>query len=156
MNKQQLLKNLDRAWLQLKESFSCLTEFQMAQPGVTGTWSVKDILAHITTWEAEALKYLPLILLGSRPSRYKDLYGGLDAFNALMTEKKRGLSLSEILLEMEATHKRLIAYINETPKELYFRETRFRRRLRLDTYSHYPMHTKAINIGKGNLHISAI
>jgi hypothetical protein len=35
-----------------------------------GEWSVKDILAHVTTWEEEALKYLPLILTGGRPPRY--------------------------------------------------------------------------------------
>lgn len=144
MNKQQLLNNLEKAWLLLKASYSGLTESQMMQPGVTAEWSVKDILAHVTTWEEEALKFLPLILQERRPPRYKDLYGGMDAFNALMTKKKRGLSLSVILNQMEATHRQLIAYINSAPEELFTRETRFRRRLRLDTYSHYPVHAKAI------------
>lgn len=144
MNKQQLLNNLEKAWLLLKESYSGLTESQMTQSGVTGAWSVKDILAHVTTWEEEAMKFLPLILQGRRPPRYKDFYGGMDAFNALMTEKKRGLSLSDILNQMEATHRQLVAYINSAPEEMFTRETRFRRRLRLDTYSHYPVHAKAI------------
>lgn len=144
MNKQQLLKNLDKAWQHLEESYNGLTESQMAQSGVTAEWSVKDILAHITTWEEEALKNLPMIIEDRRPPRYKDLYGGLDAFNALMTEKKRGFSLSDIMKQMEATHRQLIAYINSAPEEMFTRETRFRHRLRLDTYSHYPIHVKAI------------
>ena len=37
----------------------------MMEPGVTGDWSVKDVLAHVTIWEAEALKYLPLIAEGA-------------------------------------------------------------------------------------------
>ena len=39
----------------------------MLEPGVTGAWSVKDILAHVTTWEGEALKHLPLVLRGEKP-----------------------------------------------------------------------------------------
>lgn len=38
-------------------------------------------------------------------------------------------------------------------KELYARETRFRRRLRLDTYGHYPIHTRAIRAWRSRLGI---
>lgn len=116
----------------------------MTEPGVTGDWSVKDILAHVTTWEEEALKYLPLILQGGRPPRYSVKYGGIDAFNAQMTERKRGLPLSEVLRQLEETHQRLIDYVKSAPEEEFTRETRFRHRLRLDTYSHYPLHTRMI------------
>src|SRR5437773_1337186 len=40
------------------------------KPGVTGDWSVRDILAHVSTWEEEALTHLPLILEGGTPARY--------------------------------------------------------------------------------------
>ena len=116
----------------------------MTEPGVTGNWSVKEILAHVTTWEEEALKHLPLILKGGRPPRYSVMYGGINTFNAQMTERKRGLSLSEVLKQLDETHRRLIAYIHRAPEEQFTRETRFRRRLRLDTYSHYPKHARAI------------
>ncbi len=144
MKKQQLLNHLEKAWQFFNESFSGLTEAQMLQPGVIGEWSVKDIIAHVTTWEDEALKSLPLLMQGLRLPRYKDLYGGLDAFNALMTEKKRGLSLSEILEQSRAVHQQLIAFIHDVPDEYIKTETRIRRRLRLDTYSHYPIHARAI------------
>jgi hypothetical protein len=144
MNKQQLLANLDKAWQQFKASCNGLTEEQMVVPGVTGDWSVKDIIAHITTWENEALKNLPLILRGIRTPRYKDLYGGINAFNAKITHANSSLSLSEILKKSESVHRQLIAYINNSPDELFTSETRFRRRLRLDTFSHYPIHAKAI------------
>ena len=61
-----------------------------------------------------------------------------------MTEQKRGLSLSDVLRHMEETHCRLVAYLQNVPEEHFTRETRVRRRLRLDTYSHYPQHAKAI------------
>jgi uncharacterized protein (TIGR03083 family) len=143
MERQQLLNHLDKAWAAIKESYAGLSDAQMTEPGVTGRWSVKDILAHVTTWEEEALKYLPLIIAGGRPPRYTT-YGGIDAFNAQMTEQKRGLSLSDVLRQLDETHRRLIDYVQSAPEEEFTRETRFRRRLRLDTYSHYPKHAKAI------------
>ncbi len=56
--------------------------------------------------------------------------------NALMTEQKRGLSLSDVLRQQDETHRRLIAYIKSAPEDQFMRDTRFRRRLRLDTYNH--------------------
>ena len=144
MDKQQLLKRLEKAWAAIKESYAGLSDAQMVETGVTGNWSVKDILAHVTTWEEEALKHLPVIIKGGRPPRYSVMYGGINAFNAQMTEEKRKLPLSEVLKQLDETHRHLIDYIDRTPKDQFTRETRFRRRLRLDTYSHYPKHARAI------------
>ncbi len=143
MDKQQLLKRLEKAWAAIEESYDGLSDSQLTEPCIIGNWSVKDILAHVTTWEEEALKYLPLIITGGRPPRYIQ-YGGIDAFNAQMTEQKRGLALSDVMKQLDETHHRLIDYIRSVPEEHFTRETRFRHRLRLDTYSHYPMHAKAI------------
>ena len=125
-------------------SYAGLTDAQMTEPGVAGDWSVKDLIAHVTWWEEEALTHLPLILTGGRPPRYSVTSGGIDAFNTLMAEKKRGLPLAEVLRQRDETHRRLIAYIQSVPEVEFARETRFRRRLRLDTYSHYPSHTQMI------------
>ncbi len=144
MNLQQLLNKLEKAWRSFQESYSGLSDQKMKEPGVTGDWSVKDILAHVTTWEQEALKTLPLILEGGRIPRYSEVYGGIDAFNAQMSDQKRDLSLSVVLKELDETHRRLVEYVQSAPEDAITRETRFRRRLRLDTYSHYPIHDKAI------------
>jgi hypothetical protein len=144
VKKQQVLGKLELAWQDLGASFRGLPETVMEQPGVMGAWSVKDILAHVTTWEEEALHHLPTILLGRRPPRYKDRWGGIDAFNHQMAEQKRQLSLAEVLQQFDRTHRQLVAYVEGAPGEEFTTETRFRRRLRLDTYSHYPLHTRAI------------
>ena len=114
------------------------------EPGVTGAWSVRDIVAHVTTWEEEALKHLPLILKGGTPPRYSVRYGGIDAFNALMTEQKRPLSLSQVRDQLRATHGRVVELIQSAPEQQLIGDARFRRRLRLDTYGHYPIHADAI------------
>jgi hypothetical protein len=143
MDKQQLLKRLETAWTALKESYTGLSDAQLLEPGVMGEWSVKEILAHVTIWEEEALKYLPKVSNGEKPPRYVQ-YGGIDAFNAQMIEQKRSLALSEVLSQLDETHRRLINYLQSVSEEHFRGETRFRHRLRLDTYSHYPLHARAI------------
>ena len=140
----QLLKRLDTAWGAFKESYAGLSDGQLMEPGVTGAWSIRDILAHVTTWEEEALKHLPLILEGGTPPRYSVRYGGIDAFNSQMTEHKRSFSLSEVLRQLDHTHRRLIDFIRRAPEDQLIGDTRFRRRLRLDTYGHYPKHAEGI------------
>jgi hypothetical protein len=144
VDRRQLLRRLDKAWATFKASYAGLSESLLLEPGVTGNWSVRDIIAHVTWWEAEALEHLPCILSGGRPPRYSVTYGGIDAFNALLTEQKRGLTLAEVLGQQSDTHRRLIDYLQGVPEDQLTGETRFRRRLRLDTYSHYPKHAEAI------------
>jgi hypothetical protein len=86
MDVHQLLARLDKAWADLRDAYSGLDDASMLTPGVIEGWSVKDVLAHVTTWEEEALKYLPLIIAGGRPPRYAT-YGGIDAFNAETTAR---------------------------------------------------------------------
>jgi hypothetical protein len=144
MTREQLLQRLERAWQEFQASSAGLSDAKIIQPGVVENWSVKDILAHVTTWEEEALKYLPLIVTGRKPPRYATTYGGLDAFNAQMAGRKRDLPLAEVRRQLDDTHRRLLDYIATVPEEQFTRETPFRHRLRLDTYSHYPIHTRSI------------
>jgi hypothetical protein len=144
LTRAQLLHRLDSAWTAFKASYAGLSEARLLEPGVSGTWSVRDILAHVTTWEEEALKHLPSILEGRRPPRYSVSYGGIDAFNARTTQEKAELSLPDVLRQLDETHQRIIELVRRAPETLLTRETRFRRRLRLDTFSHYPKHMVAI------------
>ena len=110
MNRQQLLRRLDKAWIAFKDSYA----------------------------------HLPAVLEGKTPPRYSVTYGGIDAFNAVMTKKKAGWSLAEVYRRQEDIHRQIIDTVVSTPDAPLTRETRYRRRLRLDTYGHYPRHTEAI------------
>ncbi|PYO80380.1 MAG: hypothetical protein DMD67_00590 [Gemmatimonadetes bacterium] len=123
MDRSQLLKRLDKAWEAFRESYAGLSNAEL---------------------EEEALTHLPLIVAGGRPPRYSVTYGGIDAFNAKRTEERKDLLLVEVLRRQEDVHRRLIALIESAPDDQVNGETRFRRRLRLDTYGHYPKHERAI------------
>ena len=139
-----MLERLERARTDFEASYAGLSNEELMIPNVTGKWSVRDIIAHITWWDEEALKHLPAILEGGRPERYSDKYGGIDDFNAIMTVKRSHLSLAEVLQQHDEVHARLVAYVRAAPADLFASETRFRRRLRLDTFGHYPGHAAAI------------
>jgi hypothetical protein len=142
--RQRLLKRLNAAWSEFNESYAALSHAQLLEPGVTGAWSVRDLIAHVTTWEQEALKHLPLLLEGRKPPRYSVTYGGINAFNARTTEQKKDLSLRELLRQRDEVHQQLIELVHSVPDDQLTAKTRFRRRLRLDTYGHYPKHASAI------------
>ena len=140
---ERLLGRIGDAWAELRDSYSGLSDGHLTEPGVVGTWSVKDVLAHITTWEEEALKHLPTIVRGGRPPRYAD-QGGIDAFNARAAEAKSGLPLETVLAQMDEIHRKLIDFVRNTPEDQLASQAGFRRRLRLDTYGHYRIHSEGI------------
>jgi uncharacterized protein (TIGR03083 family) len=140
---ERLLGQLETAWTALADAYAGLPEARLLEPGVVDDWSVKDVVAHVTTWEREALTHLPLIIAGGTPPRYA-AQGGIDAFNARATEAGRRLSLAEVLQRRDETHARLLDFVRRQPPGTFGSRTRARRRLRLDTYGHYPEHTEAI------------
>ena len=144
MDRAHLLARLDRAWQDLVGSYATLTEAPLTEPGVTGDWSVRDIVAHVSTWEQEALTHVPQIAAGERAPRYSTTYGAIDAFNALRTEQKRTLSLAAVLAQRDEIHGEVVELVRRLPEEQIATETRCRRRLRLDTYGHYAVHARAI------------
>ena len=99
---------------------------------------------HVRTWEEEALKYLPVIEKGERLPRYRDMYGGIDSFNAMTYDANKDLPLGTALANLEDTHKSLVLYLESVPEEQFGGRTRFRRRLSADTYKHYPEHAEMI------------
>ncbi len=144
MTKQQVIEKIDKFWGDFKDSLACFSEDELDKPVFDGNWSVKDMIVHVSTWEEQALKNLPLIEKNQRIPRYKDLYGGIDKFNAMTQKSNRSLSIRTAITNLEQTHKRLINYLELVPEEQFKSGTRFLRRLSADTYNHYPEHTETI------------
>lgn len=140
MSRERLLNRLEREWQAFLQSFAGLPDSALMEPGAVGWWSVRDVLAHVTTWEEESLKALPLVLAGKPLPRY----GNIDAFNAREQERKRDLRLEQVRQELAATHQRLISFLKDCPESAYATGSCFLRRLRLDTYNHYREHASQI------------
>ncbi|MBA2458357.1 MAG: hypothetical protein H0V43_05290 [Gemmatimonadales bacterium] len=61
-----------------------------------------------------------------------------------MTAERAGLPLADVRRQSDDVHHRLVGLIQSAPDEHVTGETRFRRRLRLETYGHYTRHARAI------------
>jgi len=140
LKKERTLNKLETEWQALLQTWEGLPENILLQPGAVGHWSVRDVMAHIPTWEEEAMKALPVILEGKPLPRYM----GIDAFNAREQESKRHLPLEQVKEELPATHKKLVDYLQKVP-ESAFGIPRFIKRLRLDTFGHYREHAAQIS-----------
>ncbi len=132
----RLLARLEAEWRALQDSIAGATDAALLEPGAVGEWSVRDVLCHLTTWEEEFLKALPLVLERKPFPRY----GGIAAFNRREQERKRRLSLEQVRREMDRTHARVRSALEAVGDLDPAVERRLRHRLRLDTYAHYREH----------------
>ena len=98
MDKQEMLGKLAREWDALLEIVCRVPEGTMDAPGVGGSWSVKDVLGHITVWEEETIK------AGDAGRKGLDLpsYGDTDEWNERDVIKlQRGLQNSTRQMKMQ-------------------------------------------------------
>lgn len=140
----RVLDQLSAAWTDFHTSYAGLDDTTLLVPGVCGDWSIRDLIAHVTWWDQESIDHLPITFAYGRLPRYSQQYGGIDAFNALKTREKASLSLDEVRAEAAATHQRLLDYLLGLDPAEWVGNNRFRHRLKLDTWSHYPIHAADI------------
>jgi hypothetical protein len=139
---ERLIATLDRAWSEFVEATSGLDHAALEAPGAAGEWAIRDLLAHVAIWENEAMEHVPVVLADGRPPRYASV-GGIDAFNAREVATWRPLSTAEVRARSGDAHQQLMAFV-EANAAAIVASPRTRKRLRLDTYGHYPEHTAAI------------
>ena len=56
MKKEQLFGRVEGRYQEFLDSFQNLGEEAIFEMGVVGDWSVRDLMAHVTTWEEKALQ----------------------------------------------------------------------------------------------------
>ena len=68
MNKGELLNKLESSRESFLELIDDLQDDTFEEPGVNGAWSLKDVLVHLTRWEAELVKLLWQVSQGLAPT----------------------------------------------------------------------------------------
>src|SRR5215469_9686272 len=99
-NKTQLLNRIQNERALLETLVTQLTEEQMLQPGVEGKSSIKDILAHITTWEQHLVRRLAAASRDRVPLVYVIEPGepdNTDAVNELIFARNQYLPLDQVV-----------------------------------------------------------
>jgi hypothetical protein len=115
MDKQQMIEKLAREWDALVETVCRVPEGALETPGVGGSWSVKDVLGHITVWEEETIKAAE----AGRKGLDLPSYGDTDEWNERDVIKRRARPTHATLVEMGAVHQRFVSWLEGLPDDAF-------------------------------------
>lgn len=114
MDKKELIETLEDSHQELLEMLQDLPEAVLTEPGVTGTWSIKDILAHLTYWEGQTVTLLFQAKRGMpQPSTVHFGDEPVDEINARWHTQGQGRSLDIIWSDFTGVRKQTIRRVSE-------------------------------------------
>lgn len=94
-----------------------------------GDWSLKDVVGHVATWEAEVISAFRAIREGRRPALYDFDPGQLEEWNQDHVERKRDIPFWAMLEQLRGSRVRLLDEIAHVSDEELLREGSRRERL---------------------------
>ncbi len=112
MDRARLLKAMEQGREDFMKSLDGLSEDDLLAPDVTGLWSVKDILFHLTMWEAELVTLLWQALENQNPTTAHTSGETLDKTNASWTALGAGRSLAQVFEDFYNVRKQTIRRLN--------------------------------------------
>lgn len=147
MTREKLIKLVRDCWRDWQDVLNSVEPGYLATPGVSGRWSVKDVVAHVTWYEREMVGLLrgrsldsasPLWMLGN------------DERNQKVYEENRGRALDEVMEEAARIHAELMPLIEALAEEDLHEPSRLSmppdwvpwQILRGSTYKHYEEHAQ--------------
>jgi hypothetical protein len=134
------------AWTQL---VSGVDRDRMAEPGVAGDWSLKDVVCHISWFEEQMVMLLEShALVGSDWWQLPS-----DERNALIYEEHKALSLDGALQRAESSHYRMTKALSSLPDDFLKDAANFEgmpadwlpwQIVAQNTYEHYDDHAASV------------
>lgn len=102
---------MSKTWVNLIEELTILQqefiivaqqidETKRNQPGICGSWSPKEVVAHIIGWDKEVIRQFGLFQDGLEKAIEHDI----EAFNKKSLEKYRHLSWKETIAKLQQVH----------------------------------------------------
>jgi hypothetical protein len=108
MTKSQLLDDIQRAYAEWETSLAQLDDESMLRAGLCGSWSGKDVLAHITWFEREMVG-----MLNAHALEGSDLWDlPVDERNQAIFERSKKRSLQDVRDEARLVHSSLLQALN--------------------------------------------
>jgi hypothetical protein len=156
-SKAELLELVHREYAALEQAIGQLSEAQLTKP-IDGSWSAKDILAHVAAWQ----QILLVFHIGRQP--FKQAAPGIavdyqtsdvDTINEALYQRDRERPLAEVLDTFRRSHQQALATIEGMSESDLFRSYTPPGRdpssggqlvnwIAGDTYEHYLEHRETI------------
>jgi len=116
MNAVDKLKRGHEIVLQACEAFP---EMSVETPGACGMWSVKDIIAHLVSYEHVLIDVLHTFVGGSDTPNLHRLWAMGSQFNEAEVSRYKAKPLHDILTEFNTLHTRSVSIAMEIPDEKF-------------------------------------
>ena len=117
-HRQELLKQAAEEYRAFHDAIEGLNEDQLTTPWL-GSWSVKEIVAHIVGWHGEMKPALERMARGERPIPPGVSYEDVDAWNARFAAAAHGKRVTDVLLEFDESHEAFITAAAAVPEERF-------------------------------------
>lgn len=114
--RRRLLRALDVERGQLIRNIETCRIRDIERPFI-GEWSLKDIVGHVASWEAEVVAAFHELEKGKRPALLDFDDATLDDWNKDHVERKRGLEFWNVLDQMKAGRERLLETLDDVSDE---------------------------------------
>lgn len=141
--KQELLNRAAREYKALHEAIAGLNEAQMTETWL-GTWSIKDIVAHMSGWHREMAPALDRLTRGEKPLREGVSYDDVDAWNARFVAAAARRSVADVLLEFDTTHAAFMRAADAVPEARWEPGKTTHRLVDMNSAHHYHEHGEQI------------
>lgn len=116
--KQELLNAAAREYRALHDALKGLNEAQMTEVWL-GTWSVREIIAHMSGWHREMVEALTRMARGERPLPPGVSYDDVDDWNARFAAAAQGQAVAGVLLEFDRTHEAFMHAADQVPDDRF-------------------------------------
>jgi hypothetical protein len=108
-DKAELLANIQAGYDQMEALLASLSEEQVTTPGVNGSWSIKDNLAHLSAWQNYQAARQEGTLDGVEPPDPAPGCETEDEINEFYYQQYKDRPLAEVLTEFRASYQRVLA-----------------------------------------------
>lgn len=150
LDKSALLAHIRASYDRFQARLAPLSETQLTTPGALGTWSIKDVLAHLTAWHEVGAREYQAIAQGREPLIEPE--GDVDQDNARLTEPYRAQSLAQVQAAFRAAYQQVVAAVESLSEVDLFEAGRFPWReghalwegIAYNTFAHYDEHGPAL------------
>ena len=142
-DKRQLLAEAETEFQALKRAVAGLDESQLREVWC-GTWSVREILGHISGWHREMLPAVERLARGEKPHAAGVSYNDVDAWNAKFAAAKQAWATTDIVRELEQAHADFMRAAQTLPEERVVPERTAYKLVDANSRHHYREHTEDI------------
>ena len=135
---QDVLRRIETSWTNLMRAIAGLPEERLTEAGVSGDWSVKDLMGHVAVWDEYVIDAARRLLAGE--PRWDVPW---ETINQREATASADHAVAQQRIAMAQAHARMLAFVAAlNPSEV--RTDGVERRIAVDTYEHYDEHAADI------------